>query len=288
MTGFTKMHGLGNSFIFFDEMNQEFSHLKKAEKISLLCDPCRGLGADGVIFLMPPRDPKQHCRMQMFNSDGTEAEMCGNAIRCVAHLFAARQLGIEKILIETRGGIKEVALVSRSHGESFYKAQMGMALFDLVSTGELMQADRCKPLTWNDRTFDPVYVNIGNPHAVIFLKTPLSTDEMKSAGAWLETHPNHPRRINIEFVEIISRNEARINIWERGCGMTQACGTGATATAAAGMKLNHFDDRVTIHMPGGNLLIEKNPQGDMFMTGPVQEIAVGQLSPSLVWQLNRP
>lgn len=288
MIAYCKMHGLGNSFIFFDEMNGEFANLKKPETIRLLCDARVGIGADGVIFMLPPKDPKHHCRMQMFNTDGSEAEMCGNAVRCLAHLFSKRQLGVSQILIETSSGVKEVALVSSSQGESFYKAQMGTALFDLVATGEQLSADRYKPLTWKERTFEPIYVNVGNPHAVIFLKSPMSSDEMKTAGAWLETHPNHPRRINIEFVEVINRNEAKIHIWERGCGMTQACGTGATATAAAGIKLGHFDQKVTVHMPGGELLIEQDSKGTLFMTGPVQAICTGQLAPSLSCRLNRP
>lgn len=288
MIAYCKMHGLGNSFIFFDEMSNEFTHFKKAETIGLLCDPCQGIGADGVIFMQPPRDPKHHCRMQMFNSDGSEAEMCGNAIRCLAHLFSNRQLDVTNVLIETNGGIKEVALVKKSQGESFYRAQMGKALFDLVATGERLPDDRYKPLTWNERIFLPFYVNVGNPHAVIFPEVEMSGDEMKAAGAWLETHPNHPRRINIEFVEVISRNEARIHIWERGCGMTRACGTGATATVAAGIKLGHFDNEVTVHMPGGDLLIEQDSQGTLFMTGPVQGICNGQISTSLSWKLNRP
>ncbi|HNX75819.1 MAG TPA: diaminopimelate epimerase [Candidatus Rifleibacterium sp.] len=288
MIAYCKMHGLGNSFIFFDEMNSEFTSLRKPETLKLLCDPRTGIGADGVIFLMPPRDPKHQCRMQMFNTDGTEAEMCGNAVRCVAHLFSKRQLGADQILIETSSGVKAVGLVNNAGGESFYRAQMGQALFDLVASGEQLPADRYKPLVWNERTFEPVYVNVGNPHAVIFMKSPLSSDEMKTAGAWLETHPNHPRRINIEFVEVINRKEARINIWERGCGMTQACGTGATATVAAGIKLGHFDKQVTVHMPGGDLVIEQDAQGCMFMTGPVQAICTGQIAPSLSWKLNRP
>ncbi|MDD2998689.1 MAG: diaminopimelate epimerase [Erysipelotrichia bacterium] len=287
MIGFSKLHGLGNSFIFFDEINQDFSFIKKADKIKLLCSQGKGLGSDGLVFLLAPRDPKHHCRMEMFNTDGTEAEMCGNAIRGVAHLFGARQLGISPVLIETKGGLKEVAPVSQSEGEAFYKVRMGQALFDLISTDELAPLDKQKIMTWNDTTFNPVYVNVGNPHAVIFLKSPMSADSMKTVGAWLETHPNHPRRINIEFVEIINRNEARINIWERGCGITQACGTGATAVAAAGINQGFFDRKVTIHMPGGDLVIEQGNDKTMYMTGPIQEVAVGQISAGMAYRLSK-
>ncbi len=287
MIGFHKIHGLGNSFIFFEEMSQDLSFIKVPEKIKLLCNPGKGLGSDGVVFISPPKDPKHQCRMQMFNIDGTEAEMCGNAIRCVAHLFDHQHLGISPILIETKVGIKEVSFVGDKEGEAFYKAQMGAALFDLVSTGELLAADKYKQLTWKEQTFEPVYVNVGNPHAVIFLKTALTSDEMKSVGAWLETHANHPRRINIEFVEITSRSEAIVNVWDRGCGMTQACGTGATAVTAAGIKKGLFDPKVTIHMPGGDLVIEQDSKGIMYMTGPVQEVAIGQISSGMAYRLNR-
>jgi diaminopimelate epimerase len=225
--------------------------------------------------------------MQMFNPDGSEAEMCGNAIRCVAHIYDHLHLGNSPILIETAGGIKEVSYVGVKDGEVFYKAQMGKAILDLVSTGELASEDKRKALDWNGREFKPVYVNVGNPHAVIFLDMPMTNDEMKSVGAWLESHANHPRRINVEFVEVLSRKEARIHIWERGCGMTQACGTGATAVTVAGIEKGLFDREVTIHMPGGDLTIEQTAEKDLYMTGPIREVATGTLSGSLLTRFSR-
>lgn len=287
MTGFSKINGLGNSFIFFEEMHQDLSWLKAPEKVRMLCSTGHGLGADGLVFIVSPKDPKHHCRMEIFNSDGTEAEMCGNALRCVAHLFDHRHLGIAPILIETKSSVKEVSFVGVKNGEAFYKAQMGQPLFDLVASGELLSADKRKQLAWSDMALEPVYVNVGNPHAVIFLKAPLSKDEMQSIGAWLETHPNHPRRINIEFVEIISANEATVNVWERGCGMTQACGTGAVAVVAAGCKTGILNNKVTIHMPGGDLIIEADSHSSLYMTGPVQEVAVGQISAAMIYRLSQ-
>ena len=284
MIGFHKMHGLGNNFIFFDEINHDLTKLKEPEVIKLLCDVKQGIGADGLVFLGKPRDLKHDCRMEIYNSDGTEAEMCGNAIRGIGHLFDHLHLGKELIKVETKGGLKEVNYVKVDTGTAFYRAQMGSASFDLVASGELISADKRKPLECKERTFNPIYVNVGNPHAVIFLKAPLKTDEMRAVGAWLETHPNHPRRINIEFVEIISRSEAKVTVWERGCGFTQACGTGATAVTAAGIKEGLLDSNVTIHMPGGDLQIEQDEEGILYMTGPIQEVASGQLSPSLVYQ----
>lgn len=287
MIGFHKIHGLGNCFIFFEEMNLDLSFLRKPEAVKLLCETSRGLGSDGLVFISKPKDHNHHCRMRIFNSDGSEAEMCGNAIRCVAHIYDHLHLGINPILIETNGGVKEVSFVELKNGQAFYKAQMGKAILNLVSTGELVSEEKRKTLIWNDRTFTPVYVNVGNPHAVLFMDAPLTMDEMKSLGAWLETHPNHPRRINVEFVEVSSRTEAKINVWERGCGITQACGTGASAVTAAGISEGLLDKRVTINMPGGSLVIEQGESDELFMTGPVQEVATGVLSSSLLHQLSK-
>lgn len=287
MFGFHKMHGLGNHFIFFDEMGHDLSVLKRPKVLRLLCNPGRGMGGDGVIFIQSPRDPAHHCRMQMFNTDGTEAEMCGNAIRGVAHLYKMHHLGHEPVLIETLSGVKEVRSEAVRDGMCFYRVEMGRPTFDLVSTGELLPPSDCKPLHWQGETLEPAYVNVGNPHAMLFLSSPLTQDEMIALGAWLETHPNHPRRINVEFVEVLSPHEAKVTVWERGCGMTQACGTGATAVTAAGIKRGKLQSPVTIHMPGGDLIITQDERGVMFMTGPIQEVAAGQLSPSFLHCLTR-
>ncbi len=282
MFGFHKMHGLGNSFIFFDELGQDLAVLKNPRILRLLCSSGRGLGGDGVIFIQPPRDKKHHCRMQMFNTDGTEAEMCGNAIRGVAHLYRQHHLGHEPLLIETLSGVKEIHAGTVKDGKCQYRVEMGKPSFDLTATGELLSPRDRKPLHWQEETLEPVYVNIGNPHAMLFLSSPLTQDEMIALGAWLEVHPNHPRRINVEFVEILSPQEAKVTVWERGCGMTQACGTGATAVAAAGIKLGKLTSPVTVHMPGGDLVISQDERGVLFMTGPIQEVAVGQLSASFL------
>lgn len=163
MFGFHKLHGLGNHFIFFDEFEQDLTRLKKPRILQMLCDPGYGLAADGVIFIQAPRDPKHHCRMQMFNVDGSEAEMCGNAIRGVAHLYKNHQLGHEPVLIETLCGVKEVRQEGIRQGLSFYKVEMGKATFDLTATGELLPAKERKALHWNEETLEPFYANVGNP-----------------------------------------------------------------------------------------------------------------------------
>jgi diaminopimelate epimerase len=282
MYEFQKMHGLGNHFLFFDELHQDYGRLKKAEIIRKLCDVKFGIGGDGVVFIMDPKSPGSHCRMQMFNIDGSEAEMCGNAIRGVAHRYKKHNQGHDPILIETKGGIREVRANDAKDGVCYYTVDMGKAVFDLTATGDLLSPTERKPLHWREETLEPLYVHVGNPHAVLFLKSPLNSDEMLALGAWMETHPNHPSRINVEMVEICSPGEVKVTVWERGCGMTFACGTGATAVAGAGIKSGQLQSPVTVHMPGGDLVISLAENGHLFMTGPVQEVVEGKLSPSFV------
>ncbi|MBI3038530.1 diaminopimelate epimerase [bacterium] len=255
MVWFQKMHGLGNHFILFDETVEDFSFLRRKENIRMLCDVSRGIGADGVGFVQKPLSRANQCKMRLFNSDGSEAEMCGNGIRCVAHHYRSHFLEHDPISIETLGGVRKIFYQGCKTGICFYKVEMGKPSFDLEKTGELVQKKNAAPLSWNGELYNPVYVNVGNPHAVIFLEEPIEHDTIVSLGAWLETHPNHPRRINIEFVETISQNEVKVSVWERGCGMTQACGTGATAVFAAGIRNGKLKNPVVVHMPGGELSI---------------------------------
>jgi diaminopimelate epimerase len=287
MLAFHRLHALGNHFLVLDETGQDFSRFKRPAVLKTLCNTRTGLGGDGVIFIMDPKDPKHHCRMQYFNADATEAEICGNALRAVAHLYRSHRLGLDPLVVETMAGPRQVTFEREADGAAFYRVEMGAATFDLTATGELLAESARKPLEWHGDRVTPEYVNVGNPHAVLFLTEPMSPDEMISMGAWLESHANHPRRINVEFVEVLSRSEVRVHVWERGCGMTQACGTGATAVTAAGVKTGRLDREVTVRMPGGNLQITMDGTGTLFMAGAVQEVAIGQMLPSFVHALLR-
>lgn len=287
MIGFHKMHGLGNCFIFFSELHQNLSLLKTSKAIKALCATSHGIGADGVVFIGKANDPSNQCKMEIYNSDGTEAEMCGNAIRGVAHFYDRLYNDISCVRIETRKGVREIIKAGLKNGMPHYRVQMGSALTDLVATGELAPPETRQALESHNMALDPVYINVGNPHAVIFLPNVLNHDIMGEIGAWLETHSNHPKRINVEFVELISEDRARVTVWERGCGFTEACGTGATAVTAAGIIKNHFRNKAVIEMPGGELFIEK--ENELFyMTGAIQEVASGQLSVSFVAQITKP
>lgn len=287
MLRFFKMNGIGNSFIFFDENIQDYSCIRKPERIRAICDPGTGIGADGVVFVMPPGDiDKNNCKMEIYNSDGSRAEMCGNALRCVAHLYLSQRGDLEKVSIETDCGDKTVTLAEKTDAVVLYKAQIGKASFDLVSKGELIP-DFSGNFAFDGKDYAVEYVNVGNPHAVMFLKKMPCEQKIKKIGKAIENHNNHPKKINVEFVEITSRNSCSAQIWERGCGITKACGTGACAIVAAGIKNGLFDNKVKVSMPGGSLTIEQDKGKNLYMTGPVQEVVYGHLSGVFVSALRK-
>lgn len=288
MYKFFKMNGLGNSFIFFDEAQQDFSLLKNAQIIKTLCSNGEGIGADGVVFVETPVDAsKNNCKMQIFNEDGTEAEMCGNALRCVAHLFIGQRVSRNDLRIETASGVKRVSLAYKTDETSFYRAELGKPSFDLEQSGELLPLKERELIAVDGQVFEPIYVNVGNPHAVLFLDEMPELETIKAVGRAIELHKNHPRRINVEFVKVLKRDLCEVTVWERGCGITKACGTGATALVAAGIKRGLFDSKVRVKMLGGVLDIEQDSNGFMHMTGPVQEVAYGHLSGLFLDHLKR-
>lgn len=287
MLQFFKMNGIGNSFIFLDENIQDYSIIRKPERVSAICDAGTGLGADGVVFVMPPTDKeKNNCKMEIFNSDGSRAEMCGNALRCVAHLYLSQRGELEKVSVETDSGVKTVTFVDKTDTIVLYKAQIGKPSFDLISKGELVP-DSSNTFTFDGKDYVVEYVNVGNPHAVIFVNKMPCEQKIKKIGKALENHKNHPKKINVEFVEVKSRNECNAQIWERGCGITKACGTGACAIFAAGTKKGLFDNKVVVSMPGGSLTIEQDKSKNLYMTGPVQEVSYGRLSGVFVSALKK-
>ena len=285
------MHHLGNHFILFDELGvgeKEYARLRTASAVRAICDSQFGLGADGVVFLRKPADNKHSCRMQMFNRDGSEAEMCGNALLALGHLFLQRHRSPAPILVETGGGVREVHATGASEeGLPRYRIDLGQVGFDLESTGELLSAGKRKDLVWRDEALTPTYANVGNPHAVLFSDQGFENDAMLSLGAWLEMHPNHPRRINVEFARVLDPHQVQVHVWERGCGMTNACGTGAAAVAASGIRQGRLKSPVTVNRPGGRLLIELEG-ASTFLTGAVQEVADGRLSESFVKRICTP
>lgn len=275
-----KYNGLGNSFLFFSEFFHDLSVLKEYKSIVSLCDPGHGLGADGVVFVSRASEIDSDCKMQVFNSDGTEAEMCGNAVRAVADFYRQLYPAADIVNVQTLAGNKSVVFKKNGKYQSYYSVNMGFA--QECNENEVILGSQRTPIVYDEQVFEPFYVDVGNPHAVLFLNEKYSKSKLETLGSFIENHPNHPNRINVEFVNIISETEVDVSVWERGCGLTQACGTGAVAVVFAGIEQNKLQKKVRVQMPGGTLIIEKDQNGIMYMTGPVLKVADFVLYPSFV------
>ena len=268
---FSKMHGLGNDYVVIDETSEEIIPEDKKPEITLeLCKRGFSIGADGVIFVTP--STSEDIRFRIFNSDGSEAEMCGNGIRCFSKfIYDKGIIDKEKINVETLGGTKKVNLTIKDGKVASSKVNMGNATF---KTSEI-------PMTSDKEEFldgelivcgEPIkmaVVSVGNPHAVIFTDN-LDDVPLNEMGPVIETHEAFPQKINVHFVEILSKNEIDMITWERGAGVTFACGTGATSCVLAGFKLEKLDNDVLVHLPGGDLKInvyENNGTLGAFMEG---------------------
>ncbi len=272
---FTKMHGIGNDYIYincFEEKIANPEHLAIA-----ISDRHFGVGGDGLVLIMPSNIAD--ARMRMFNSDGSEAEMCGNAIRCVGKfLFDHRIFNQENIKIETLAGIKHLNLDIKQGIVNSVKVDMGEPIFqsDLIPVKGPTRIITGDPITINNRCYQFSAVSMGNPHCVIFV--PEITDTMVlTDGPIIEVDPLFPRKINVEFVKINSKNSLTMRVWERGSGETMACGTGACASVVAAISNNLTDRIVSVKLLGGELLIEWEPVSNhVFMTGPAVTVFEGE------------
>ncbi|MEM6554163.1 MAG: diaminopimelate epimerase [Planctomycetota bacterium] len=283
---FTKMHGLGNDYVYLDGFNHplpstddELAHLART-----LADRHTGIGGDGLILALPPTPneadnqlPGAHARMRMFNADGSEAEMCGNGIRCVAKLIHDHQLVPTPIpnplLIQTGNGTLSLAYTTDPDNKiDQVTVDMGAPILDLPD----IPVDETKLDTDLDGA---AYVSMGNPHVMIYIDDdePL---EQPQRGRALEVHPAFPNRINVHFVRVHSPDEVSVYHWERGSGATLACGTGACAVAVAGVLTNRTNRQITAHLPGGDLILEyREADNHVYMTGPAVEVFTGTLTP---------
>lgn len=264
---FTKMQGLGNDFILLD-----FEEFKKTNKnpdqlALMLCDRKFSIGADGLI-IVNPEVKNTDIGWIFYNSDGTMAQMCGNGMRCFAKYVTDKKIiKKQKFSVETKAGIIEPELLE--NGE--IKVNMNLPILDWkkIPFGDKKNLDY--NLKIKDKTFSINAVSMGNPHCIIFTKE----DTMllaKNYGPEIERHQLFPEKTNVEFVNIISRKEVTLSVWERGCGITLACGTGACATTVAGILRGFLDNTVKVNLPGGTLNIEwlgskKNTNYPVFMTG---------------------
>ncbi|EMA6342298.1 diaminopimelate epimerase [Bacillus cytotoxicus] len=275
---FTKMHGLGNSYIYvnmFEEHIPEEELALVAEKVS---NRNIGIGADGMILICPSEVAP--VKMRMFNNDGSEGKSCGNGLRCVAKYAYEHKLVEETIFtIETLAGIVTAEVTVENDIVTLVKIDMGAPRLTRAELPMLGEGDTPfirEDFLFHNQRYAFTAVSMGNPHAVIFVddveKAPLTT-----LGPVLETHEMFPERVNVEFIEILNETEMNFRVWERGSGVTQACGTGACASVVAAI-LNEKMERgkeITVHLAGGDLMITWTEEGTVMMKGPAEVICHG-------------
>jgi diaminopimelate epimerase len=276
---FHKMHGLGNDYIVIDEFSEELiPEEQKAEVVSELCTRGFSIGADGVIFVAPSNIAD--IKFRIFNSDGSEAEMCGNGIRCFGkYVYENDVLKEKKMSVETLGGIKELILNVERNIVTSLRVDMGKATFKTKDIPIISEEDEFidQELEVDGESVKLTAVNVGNPHAVIFTEN-LEGVALDHLGPLIENHESFPERTNVHFVNIVSPNEVEMLTWERGAGFTLACGTGATSTVIAGYKLGLLEKDVLVHLPGGDLKITTYKNGDdlgAFMEGDAVSVFEG-------------
>ncbi|MDA0831876.1 MAG: diaminopimelate epimerase [Planctomycetota bacterium] len=273
---FIKMQGAGNDYIYVDLFDQP-TPADPAKLAVAISDRHFGVGGDGLIFIEP--STVADARMRMWNADGSEAEMCGNGIRCVArYLFESGRSDSETIRIETKRGVL-TNHIRRDNGKFIgVSVEMGTPILKGTEIPTLLPGDPPidVPLEAGN-TFVVSVLSMGNPHCVIF------GHEDLHFGRLIERHDAFPQRTNVEFVEVISPEECRITVWERGSGVTLACGTGACAVVVAGVLSGRLSRRVLCHMAGGDLQVEWKDDNTVWLTGPAEEVFRGEWPDSAHW-----
>jgi diaminopimelate epimerase len=272
---FTKMHGAGNDYVYVNCFTEQFPADAPA-LARAMSDRHKGIGGDGLILICPSE--RADARMRMFNVDGTEAEMCGNGIRCVAKYIYDHGIARKpEVRIETGAGVLTLQLHVTGGKVDQVRVNMGKPVFareGIPTTLEGHPPVRA-PLDVAGRELRVTALSMGNPHCVTFVDD-VTDDWVLRIGPEVERHPAFPRRVNAEFVKVISPAEVVMRVWERGSGETQACGTGACAVCVAGVLNELTGRRILAHLPGGDLTLEWADSGEVYKTGPAVEIFSGE------------
>jgi len=284
LNSFVKTHGLGNEYVVLDEENVDFQLTKKA--IQRICNVNFGIGSDGI--LLKVKSSKADFGLKIFNPDGSEAEKSGNGLRIFCkYIYDYGFTDKEEFSVETKGGLVNAKIIETSNKKAkMISVDMGKAIFiskEIPTNFDTVEVIG-ENLTVHDKEYEVNCVSVGNPHCVI-LKNELNIDEIKSYGKEIENHSMFPNRVNVQFVKVLSRNEAEILIWERGAGFTLASGSSSCAVAGILRKKGLIDSSVKIKMPGGELKIEIDDKWNIKMTGEVRQIAEGVLSDELMEDL---
>ena len=277
---FTKMHGLGNDFILIDCLDKELGNHSYLSNLSKkLCDRHFGIGADGLILILPSE--KTDLQMKIYNSDGTEAQMCGNGIRCFAkYAYENKIISKIKFTIETLAGIITPELIFKGKEISGIKVDMGIPKLErkeIPMEGENAPTVVNETLKIDSKTiFQITCVSMGNPHCITFVND-IQSIPVEEIGPKIENHPLFPEKTNAEFIQVLNKQEINFRVWERGAGETLACGTGACAALVATILNKKTDREAIIHLPGGDLDIQWADNGHVYMTGPAELAFKGKM-----------
>lgn len=275
---FTKMQGCGNDYVYVDGNAERISPEKKPELVRRLSDRHFGIGSDGVIFINP--SDQADFEMEMYNADGTRAEMCGNGIRCVGKFVYDKGLTNKTdITVISAGKIKYLTLFVKEGKVETVKVNMGAPELTAALVPVLCDGGQAidEPITVQGKTYRMTCVSMGNPHAVVFMDD-VENLAIEKIGPYFENHERFPKRTNTEFVNVIDRNTVQMRVWERGTGETLACGTGACATVVACVLNGLTEETVKVKLRGGDLTVTWDREADLiYMTGPAVTVFEGQI-----------
>ncbi len=268
------MHGLGNDYIVIDNRDGKISDKQAPQLAKRLCNRCFSIGADGLLLVQG--STKADAKMRIFNADGSEAEMCGNGIRCFSkYCYEKGIVGKTEFTVETLAGIKSVWLTLESEEVKAVKVDMGTPnwnreLLPMIGQGNCIN----EGLKVNGEVFKVTCLSVGNPHCVIFVDD-VDNFPVERIGPRIENHKVFPNRTNVGFVQVLNSGELKVRVWERGCGETLACGTGACAAVAAANRLGKVGGKVVVHVLGGDLQVEVAE--NLFLSGPAERVFEGTL-----------
>lgn len=279
---FTKMHGCGNDYVYVNGFSQHIDADNKPELVRRLSDRHFGIGGDGVIFINPGK--KAAFEMEMYNADGTRAQMCGNGIRCVAkYVYDYGLTDKTSITVESFGSVKYLDLTLGTDGTvSTVRVNMGAPILTASEVPVLSDNEQVvnEEITVNGQTYRMTCVSMGNPHAVVFVDDidDMEKFEIEKIGSYFENHERFPERTNTEFVKVIDKNTVQMRVWERGTGETLACGTGCCATTAACVLNGRTDTKVNVKVLGGEILCEWDREENLvYMTGAAATVFEGSV-----------
>ena len=279
---FTKMHGCGNDYVYVNGFEEHIDAEQKPELVRKLSDRHFGIGGDGVIFINPGKTAE--FEMEMYNADGTRAQMCGNGIRCVAkYVYDYHLTDKTNITIESFGKVKYLELTLGEDGKvSTVRVNMGAPILKASEVPVISDSEQAidEEITVNGDNYKMTCVSMGNPHAVVFVDdvADLKDFAIEQIGPYFENHERFPERTNTEFVRIIDKNNVQMRVWERGTGETLACGTGCCATTVACVLNGLTDTKVNVHVLGGVILCEWDREENLvYMTGPATTVYEGTI-----------